>query len=86
MQIGKDSHQPKLVQVVALINPSTSSINSTTYTSIMILDPMFPSREACSDDSVNTILGEDLVLLAKSVIKNGLYEELPAVKCCVYTI
>ena len=86
MQIENESHQPKLPRVIARIKPSDSSINPTTYTSIIILDPMFPDFKACSDDSAKTFLEEDLVLLAKLVIKNSLYKELPTIKYCVYTI
>ena len=39
-----------------MINPSELSINPTTSTSSIILDPIFPYREACSDDSANTII------------------------------
>ena len=44
MQIENKSHQPKLAQVIALINPSDSFINPTTSTSSLILDPMFPAH------------------------------------------
>ena len=52
----------------------------------MIIDPMFPDRKVCSADSANTILEDDLVFLAKLVIKNGLYKDVPTMKCCVYTL
>ena len=51
------SNQPKLAQVIALTNPSASSINTTTSTFSIILDMMCPTREACSADSENTIFG-----------------------------
>ena len=38
----------------------------------MILDPMFPARQVCSGNSAKIFLEEDLVLLSKSVIENGL--------------
>ena len=69
MQKENKSHHTKLAQVIALINTSALSINHTTSTSSMIIDTMFPAYKSCSDDSENTILEEDLVFLAKSVIK-----------------
>ena len=50
---------------MALINRYNLSINPNTSTSRKILNPMFPTREACQSDSTNTILEDDLVLLAK---------------------
>ena len=71
MQIDNDSNQPKLAQVMALINPSALSINTITSTYSLDIDPMFPARKSCSADSVNTILLEDnLVFLVKSLKKN----------------
>ena len=55
MQTENESHQQKIARVIALINPSASSINTTIYTSSMILDPMITAREACSADIENTI-------------------------------
>ena len=57
VQINNDSHQPKIAQVIALINTSASSINPTISTSSLIIDPIFLDREACSADSANTIFG-----------------------------
>ena len=57
MQSEIDNHQPKLAQVVSLINQSSSYIIPTTSISSIILDPMFPAREVCSADSTNTIFG-----------------------------
>ena len=47
---------------------------------------MFPASEACSADSANTIFGRRFGIPWKISHKNGLYEELPTMKCCVYTI
>ena len=47
MQIDNYSNQPKLAQVMALINPSALSINTTTYTPSMLIDPMFIALKAC---------------------------------------
>ena len=58
-----ESHQPKLAQVMAMINPYASSVISTTFISSMILYIMFQTCYACSADSANTILEEDLVFL-----------------------
>ena len=57
MKIKNKIHQPKLARVVVLINPSGSSINPTTSTFSLILDPIFPDHEAYSDGIVNTIFG-----------------------------
>ena len=57
MQINNDSHQPKIAQVIALINTSASSINPTISTSSLIIDPMFPAHEVCSADSTKTMFG-----------------------------
>ena len=86
IQNENESHQPKLSQVIALINPSTLSINLTTSTYSMTLDPMFPARKTCSADSANTILGDDYLFLAKSVIKCFLYEDLSMMKYYMYTL
>ena len=69
MKMENESRNPKIARVVSLINPSSLSINNTTSTSSMILDPMFPACEACSDDSANNFLDDDLVFLTKSVIE-----------------
>ena len=52
----------------------------------MILDTMFPDREACSADSANTIFERRFGIPCKISDKNGLYKELPTMKCCVYTL
>ena len=83
---GERNSSVKLAQVIALINPYTLYINHTTSTSSMIIDSTFPAREACSADSVNTIFGRQFGIPCKIIDKNGLYEELPMMKCCVYTL
>ena len=65
IQIKNESHQPKLAQVIALINTSDTSINTTPSISSLILDPMFPPHEACSDDSANTIFGRQFGITYK---------------------
>ena len=82
--MGENSHQPKLAGVVALINPYASSINSIISTFSFILDPMFSNREACSADIANTIFGIWFDIPCKISDKNGLYEELATMQCCVY--
>ena len=62
-----DKHRPKLVCVIALGNPSSWFNNPSTYTSSMIIDPLFPDRKACSADSTNTIFVRQFLFLAKSV-------------------
>ena len=86
MRNENKSCQTKLARVIALTNPSASSINTTTSTSSNILDPVFPTHKACSDDSANTIFGRRFVITCKISDKNGLYKELPTMKCCVYTL
>ena len=86
IQIKNDSHQPKLARVIAIINPSTPSINPTTYTSSLILDPIFQLMKHVQIIVQTLFLEDGLVFLVKSVIKNGLYKELPMMKCCVYIL
>ena len=69
MQMENENHQKKIRRAITVINPSYFFITPTTYTYSMIIDPMFPARETCLADSANTILEDDLVFLAKSVIK-----------------
>ena len=83
---GERESSEKIRRAIAVINPSYFFITPTTYTYSMIIDPMFPARETCLADSANTILEDDLVFLAKSVIKNGLYKDVPMMKCCIYTL
>ena len=52
-----ESNQPKLVQVIVLINTYTYYTNTTISKSSLILDPMFLACKACSDDSVYTFFG-----------------------------
>ena len=86
MRNENKSCQTKLARVIALTNPSASSINTTTSTSSNILDPVFPTHKACSDDSANTIFGRRFVITCKISDKNGLYKDVPMMKCCVYTL
>ena len=86
MQIDNDSNQPKLAQVMALINPSALSINTITSTYSLDIDPMFPARKSYSDDSVNTIIGRQFGIPCKIIEKKCLCEELKAMKWCVYTL
>ena len=86
MQTNNDNNLPKLLRVITPIYPFALSINPTTYTSILILDPMFPDHKACSTDGKNTIFGRRFGIPWKISDKNGLYEELPMMKFCVYTI
>ena len=57
MQSEIENDQPEIAQFVALINQSSYFINPTTSISSIILDIIFPYREACSADSANTIFG-----------------------------
>ena len=57
IQMDNESHHPKLAQFIALIDTSALSINPATSTSSMILDILFPAREACPADSANNIFG-----------------------------
>ena len=86
MKMESNDHHLKLAWVIALLNQSSSSINPTIYTSSIIIDTMFPAQEACSDDSANNILGIWFGIPSKISDINGLYKELPTMKCCVYTI
>ena len=71
MQMDNKHHHKTIRRAIAVIDPSYFFITLTTYTYSIIIDPMFLYREACSADSANTIWEDDLVFLAKSVIKNG---------------
>ena len=71
MQMENENHQKKIRRAIAVIDTSYFFITPTTYRYSMIIDPMFPDCKAYSADSANTIWEEDLVFLAKSVIKNG---------------
>ena len=86
MQKENVIYHQKQAQVIAIINPSDSSINPTRYTSSMILDPMFLYCEACSSGSANTIFGRWFVIPWKISDKNGLYKELQTIKWCAYTL
>ena len=85
MQIERKNNQPKISHVTALINQSSLSINTTTSTPSMVLDPMLPAQESCSDDISNTIIGRRFLIPYRISDKNGLYKELIMMKCCVYT-
>ena len=79
MKIKNKSHEPKLSQVIGLINPSVSSINTSTSTYNFIIDPMFPARETCSADIANAIFGRQFCISCEISAKNGLYEELSTI-------
>ena len=74
MQNEKESHHPKLARLIARINTFASSINPNESTSNIILDPMFPYWEVCSDDSENTIFGRQFGIPYKISNEIGFYE------------
>ena len=74
MQMLNNIHQPKLARVIAIINMSDSSINRSTSTSSIILDPIFPALKSCSDYSTNTIFGRQFGIHFRIGDKNGLYK------------
>ena len=65
MQTENQNHQPKLARVIALINPYSLFINTTTSTPSMIIDPMFPYRKACLSDIAITIFGRQSGITCK---------------------
>ena len=80
------SHYQKPARVMALINRYNLSINPNTSTSRKILNPMFPTREACQSDSTNTISGKRFGITSNISDTNCVYKELPTMKFCVYTL
>ena len=86
MQRESNNYQLKIARIIALIKQSSLSTNTTTSTSSMIIDSIFPYREAYSADITNTIFGRLFGIPFKISDKNVLYKDLPTIKCYVYTL
>ena len=65
MQMENKHQQRKPARVIKPINPSSLFINTTRYTSSMILYPMFPDRKACPAGHANTIFGRQFGIPCK---------------------
>ena len=87
MQRDCKNHQPKLAQVIKLINQYYFSIILTTSTSSMILDPIFISCKACLDDWKILFLGRQFGIILKICDRKWFIQIVTNnKKLCIYSI